>query len=248
MVAADDLVALGTHQEIGKPPAVEEKDDLFPIFEAFVYGGFQAPGKEIEVFIFRHFPCHVYEFDGREGGSPDPRGKRKERDFSVSRVLIGFQRRGGAAKYCHGFKGFRPHERDIPGMVPGRLVLFVSVFVFLIHDNQAQVWKGRENSGTGAHKALYFTLFDGAPHIVFLSERQLAVIDSDPIPEAAAEAFQCLRGKGDFRNENNSLPSIFKNPVQCLEINLGFSASGNAVQEKCGVSVLFDGVLNMFKG
>ena len=88
---------------------------------------------------------------------------------SLSRRQIGFHRRSGRSQHdacpCHGC----PLQCHLPGMVFGRTFTFITVFMFLIHNDQTQVRKGNKQGRPGTYDNINLTFFSSFILIISLS-------------------------------------------------------------------------------
>src|SRR5207237_480225 len=75
----------------------------------------------------------------------DALGERSEAIFARCRVVITLQRWRRAAKNNHTLLDLRAHDRDIPRMITRRFLLFVSVFVFFIHNDEPEFFERCED-------------------------------------------------------------------------------------------------------
>ena len=64
---------------------------------------------------------------------------------------------------------------DLPGVKPGSLLRFIGVFLFLIHNDQAQVFKRGKHGGPGAQSNQGISIFPPLPFIQPLSHGKTAV-------------------------------------------------------------------------
>ena len=70
--------------------------------------------------------------------------------FSVASVVIGFERRRGGAEQGDGAFQARAIDGGVAAVVARSFFLLVAGFLFFIHDDQAEIFQGRENGGARA--------------------------------------------------------------------------------------------------
>src|SRR3989442_413442 len=79
---------------------------------------------------------------------------KRERDAAIWAVArfatIAAKQRCGAARIHDALLDLRPHDCDIAGMIPWRFLLFVGRLVFLIHDDQPEIFQRCEDRAARA--------------------------------------------------------------------------------------------------
>ena len=124
-------------------------------------------------------------------------------------------------------------------MVTRRLLLFVRVFVFLVHDDEAERFNRRKNRRARADDNPRAALANLVPLIVALAGGQVAVQDGDQGPqpalgEARFESLDRLRRERDFRDQDNRAFALLQGVGEGLQIDFGLAAAGDAVEEEDG--------------
>ena len=117
----------------------------------------------------------------------------------------------------------------IPRVKTGAGLGFICVFLLLVDNNKTKSGKRCENGRSGPHSNGNLSGADLFPLIHPLAEGQTAVHDGDLIAEISCKILDGLRGQRDLRNQNDGLLSLLHRFGDQLEIDLCFSASGNAV-------------------
>ncbi len=113
-------------------------------------------------------------------------------------------RRRGAAKDDGAFFEPSADSGDVAGVIAGRVFLFVGVFVFFINDDEVEAFERGEDSAAGSDDDACLFAVDLVPFVVAFALAEVAVEDGDFLlaaGEAAFEAFDGLRGEGNFRDE-----------------------------------------------
>src|SRR5580700_6413285 len=83
--------------------------------------------------------------------------------FSRARVVIGLERRRRGAEERYRAFELRAIDRCVASVIAWRFFLFVARFLFLIHDNQADVFERRENGGARADDNFRFAMPHAPP-------------------------------------------------------------------------------------
>ena len=154
--------------------------------------------------------------------------------LSALGVVVAFQRGGGGAQDNDALPHFCAHHRHVAGMVAGGFLLFVGGFMFFIHHDQTEPLQRREDGAPGPDHDLGFAGVDLVPFVVTLTLRQMAVKHGHDVAilgKAAFESFDGLGRERNFGNENNRAPAAFQSGANCLQINFGFAAAGDAVKK-----------------
>ena len=122
-------------------------------------------------------------------------------------------------------------------MVAGGFFLFVGVLVFFVHDDEAEGVNGGEDGAAGADDDAGAALADFVPFIVAFAGGEVAVEDGDERTkgagaEAGFEAFDGLRSEGNFGDEDDAAAALGKGVGEGLEVDFGFAAAGDAVEQE----------------
>jgi hypothetical protein len=78
-------------------------------------------------------------------------------------VVIGFERRRCGAEQCRRIFHFCPHDGDVAAVVTRRVFLFVTVLLLLIHNDEADIFKRREDRRTSPDDDAHFAIADAPP-------------------------------------------------------------------------------------
>ena len=129
------------------------------------------------------------------------------------------------------------NDRDVARVIARRFFLLVSVLVFLVHDYQAERVHRRKNCRAGADNNPGSPLAYLMPFIMSFACRQMAVQHRDQGPqrpgaEPGLEPLHRLRCQRDFRHQHNGAFSLLERMGERLQINFGFPAPRNSMQEK----------------
>src|SRR5262249_34051032 len=123
------------------------------------------------------------------------------------------------------------HDGDIARVITRGFLLLVSVFMFLVHDDQPQRIDWSENCRTRANHDPSAALPDFVPLVVTFAGGQIAVQDRDQCfkstrAEPRLKTFNRLRRERDFRHKNDSAFTLLQRMSDSLQINLRLAAAG----------------------
>ena len=106
--------------------------------------------------------------------------------------------------------------------------------MLLVDHDQAEIGERQEQRRTGAHHHAHPALGDGAPGLAPLQAGQAGMPRRRHGAEAILEAFQPLRGEGDFGQQHQDLPAGGEGRCDGLEIDLGLAGAGYAIEQGRG--------------
>ncbi len=216
----------------GVAAAIEEEDDLFFFLEAGVDCVAEFAREDEKTFLADDFLAHVDDAHDGHFLVVNADGERRERVAAALGVVKGFERGGGGAEDDGGAFDFAAHDGDVAGVVTRGFFLFVAGLVFLVDDDETEGLHGREDRRARANHDVRLAVADFVPLIVAFTSRKVAVEDGDFLfLEAGAEAFDGLRGQRDFGNEDDGVLALMQGVLDGLEIDFGFAAAGDAVDE-----------------
>ena len=99
-----------------------------------------------------------------------------------------FQRRRGAGQDHRAILDARPHHRHVAGVIDGAVLLLEGLFMFLVHDHQAQDREGQEQGRTRAHHHLRFAVhhraIDPAPFLLGQVAMPFRRADAETLPRS----------------------------------------------------------------
>ncbi len=109
--------------------------------------------------------------------------------------------------------------------------------MFLVDDNQTERIDGGEDCGARADDDACPALANLVPFVMAFSGGEIAVEDSDQgfqaaRSEARLEAFDRLRRERNLGHEHDRAFALLEGVCDGLEIDFGFAAAGDAVDEK----------------
>jgi hypothetical protein len=109
--------------------------------------------------------------------------------------------------------------------------LFERRFVLLVDDDEAQVGRGGEHGAAGADDHRHVAAGDRLPVLMALDIGHVAVQHGDAV-EARGESSHRLRGEADLRHEYDRLPAETGDAFDGLQVDLGFAAASDAVEQQ----------------
>ncbi len=174
------------------------------------------------------------KLDLGQGLGSDPAVEFEIAIFAFPGIIAGGHLGGGGDQDHRGARQLAPVEGHIPGLVEEAALLLVGGVVFFIHHHQPQAGQGGKDRGAGPHHNIHFSHHDAAPLIHPKGLGQAAVEQGDPGAEAPPEGLAHGVGQGDLRHQDQNLASPGQGMGGGAQINLGFAAGGDAVEEKRG--------------
>ena len=128
--------------------------------------------------------------------------------------------------------------RDVPRVVPGAPVGLVRVFLFLVHDDETEVFDRREHRGTGADDDLREPFPDPFPLVEAFPGGQPAVEDRDRIAVALVKEVEGLGRQGDLRHHDDDALPRREHLIDEPQVHGCLAAAGDAVKERHASPVL----------
>jgi len=125
-------------------------------------------------------------------------------------------------------------DSEVPGVVFGWVFLFVGGLVFLVDDDEAGVFDGGEDGGSGADDDAGFASADAVPFVESFALGEVGVKNGDLVDEfveAGFETLDGLGGEGDFGDEDDDLFAKIESSPGGLEVDFGFAGTGDAVEQ-----------------
>ena len=105
--------------------------------------------------------------------------------------------------------------------------------MFLVNNDKPQIRKGGKKSGPGADHNLDLPLFCPLELIIFFPLGQPGIHKRHPAPKAIGKTQHRLIGQSYLRDQKDHLPAQSGDMADQFHVNLGLSASGNAVKKIC---------------
>ena len=130
---------------------------------------------------------------------------------------------------------------DLVRVVARRGFAAVGVLLFLVHDDQAQIFQRCKHCAACADNDIYTALLDHFPLQQALGMVECRVLHSHPLAEVFLEAQDHLRGKADFRHKHHHGFAAGKHLLDQLKKHQRFSAAGHPVQQRRCAPALLNG-------
>ena len=229
--ALDHLAAVGTHGHRVVAAAVEEQNTLFPT--AQVVG--QFPGQACADFPWisgSHLRPHIRKFHRGQraaavafpqGDQPHPPGFG-----GVGSLDAG----GGGGKHQQGVFCRRPLFGYLVGGVTGRGFALVGMFLFLVQDDEADVFQRSKHRAAGAHHDIGVALLDHPPLQQALGVVQSAVLHGQTAAEHGFQAADHLGCEADLRHQYQRPTALGQGALNQFEKHRRFAAAGDAIQKR----------------
>ena len=119
-------------------------------------------------------------------------------------------------------------------MIPGRILRLVAALVFLVQDNHSQVFQRCKYRASGPQDNVYLAPPDPFPLVIALRHAQAAVKHHHPVPEIRGKSGHHLGRQCDLRHQNHALLPPTDHLLEKPDINGGFSAAGDSVEQGTG--------------
>src|SRR5262249_55733021 len=101
-----------------------------------------------------------------------------------------------------------------------------------VDDDEAEGLDGGEDGGAGADNDVGLAVADLVPLVVAFAGAEVAVEDGDVlVSEAGAETFDGLWREGNFPDGGDGVFAVAEGVFDGLEVDFGFAAAGDAVDE-----------------
>ena len=192
-----DVAAFAADDALRESPAVDEQDRLLSLFEAF--GKFLAQGcRKGRVVAAAHFPAHIRHDHFGKGPRVDAFGEFQKSVFPFSGFQISFYRRRGAAENQFTAVVFCAQPRDLVRTVARAGFADIALVVFLVHDDDAHVFHGREHGAARADGNLRLARAQPPPFVEFFARGKPAVQNGRALAEAGAQLLEHLRRQGNL--------------------------------------------------
>ncbi len=209
--AAGCPAALSAFDERGESAAILEEDDLFVAVECSLHGFDEPWGEKSshEFFPFGFFG--IDDFDGRELLVLIALGELYVAVAFLSCQMIDLEGGGGGAEEGFGTEHVGKHDGGVTGMIAWRrLLLFITLFVFFVYDDEPEVLEGEEDAGTNAEDELV----GGGRGLAGVDLKALVVgelgmVNAHAVAEDVAKTFGDLGGEGNFGEEVEDLFASF---------------------------------------
>ena len=140
-------------------------------------------------------------------------------------IVIRNEWRGGAEN------GFRHFGGEAEGGILWILVLLIGWLVRLVNNNEAEILHWRKESRARADDDLWLVALEALLPNLMANGFGLGGVLNDNILKMRLKIADNLRGEGDFWYENNDRLTFGERALGELDIDIGFAATGDAVEE-----------------
>ena len=154
--------------------------------------------------------------------------------LAIGGIEIGFHAGGSRAQEHLGPIHGSQHDGRTPGMIArSRVLLLVSIFVFLVHNHELQVLEGQEDGRTDSQDDLVgFITQLLLPDFHTLGIGELGVIDTQPITKYSFQSLGDLCSQGDFGQEIEHLTTaLFQGLGDEVDIDFGLATGGDPMKQ-----------------
>jgi hypothetical protein len=178
------------------------------------------------------FLAHVDDHHRGQWTTEDPALQDDPLVLAAHRAVVALHRRRRRPEHHQRTGLLAAHNRKIASVVSRALVLLVRGIVLLVYDNQAELRQRREDGGPRPDDRVDVAAADPLPLVVALAGREAAVLNSNPVAEAVTKRGTHGGGEGNFRHKHQDAAAQAAHVGGEAEVDLGFPAAGDAVQER----------------
>ena len=143
-----------------------------------------------------------------------------------------FNGRSSGTQYQYGALLAAAELGHVPGMIAGRIFRLVASLLLLVQHDEAQTAQRRKDGGPGAQHHVHLPTANALPLVIALGDFQRAVEHGHPASEIGGKAGHHLGGQHDLRHQYHGGPSLFQYLLDQADINQGFSAAGDALEQR----------------
>jgi len=118
------------------------------------------------------------------------------------------------------------------GVIARLVILLVGAVMLLVQNDEAQIAGRGEEGGARPDHDLVPAFGQRLPGRVPLGIRQGGVEDRHPAGEAGDEPAHDLGRQRDLRHQHDRRPAMAQTPGDRPQVDLGFAAAGDAVQQE----------------
>ena len=160
-------------------------------------------------------------------------GKLYPAIFSMNSIIIGFDTRCSRTQQCLCSEHRCQYDSCIARMITwSRILLFIGIFMFFIHDDQSQTPERQKNRRT--YSKYYIIIVIGklfTPYLYTFSIRKLGVINSQPITKYPFQTFGDLCSQCYLRQQIQHLLSCLNCLLNKMNIDFSLSACSNTMKQ-----------------
>ncbi len=120
--------------------------------------------------------------------------------------------------------------------------------MFLVDDDEPQVFQGGEEGGTRSDDHAMAPLPDAPPLVVSLSQPQAGMEHRHRLSQGALEPLHHLRRESDLRHQHDGGFTDLEDVADGPQVDLGFATAGYSVQQERTVSTFVDGCPDLEQG
>lgn len=168
--ALDDVAAAAAGDKCRIAAPVDEKNRLMPAFQAALHSLHQRAAENGMIPHLQLLP-HVHEVHLGHRAIVHARRQFQQRQIAPLRERKGTHARRRAREQQRPPFVFAAHACNLSRVVTRRIVGDVALFMLLVHDHDAQVFKRREDRGSGADDDARVALANAPPLVEPLPRR-----------------------------------------------------------------------------
>ena len=161
-------------------------------------------------------------------------GQRQRRVAAAVGIGHRLQRRRRRDENCWNVAQPRAHHRHVARVIGDAVLLLEGRIVLLVDDDEAELAKGQEQSGTGTDHHTCFALENRPPGPPALEPAEVGVPFARRRAEARTKARAPLCAQRDLRQQHQNLQLVGERRSDRFEVDLRFAGPGHAVDETDG--------------
>ena len=226
--------ALAAKRERGVAAAIEEKEGLLAAFERVPHRLGEA--RRDEAPARRAFGAQIDRLDGRKTQAAEALRQMHSGVAATAGVDLGLDRRRRRHQHDRDIGSPRSHHGHVARVIARAVLLLVSGIVLLIDHDQPEIGIGQKQCRACADDHAQLAGRHRIPSARAQTLRQLRVPLGRPHAEALGKAVEELGGQGDLGDENQRLFSTADDLGDGLEIDLGLTRAGDAIEQRDAIA------------
>src|SRR4029453_5739142 len=155
-------------------------------------------------------------------------------------VFITFKGGRGGAQNDGAVEKLAANHGHVATVITESILLLVRRIMFLIDDDETETGNRCEHRRASADDDIDFSMTNLLPLRPAFRLGESAVKHADLLREASMESIQKLRCQGDFGNQNKTFSAKFFGSLHRADVNFGFAAASDAVQQESFEAGHFD--------
>src|SRR5882762_5124032 len=213
------------------PAAIDEDQGLSALTETRGDGFTELRGEGAGSMRGTEIFAQVHNFHRRKRPILDARFELKEAIFSRARVVKTLERRRCGTQQRHGAFELRAHDSDVPAVITRGFFLLVARFLFLVHDNEAQIFKRSEHGRSRSYYDASFAAAHAPPfaRAFHFGKRAVKYRNARAKPGAAEPSHP--ERQGDFRHQYQRRLVARESRLDSSQVHFRLAAAGDTIEQ-----------------